>query len=255
VNAEAITSAANPLLKEIRRAVGHGGLTRDGYCIAETPHLLHEAVRSGCAIGAVLLAGDAPLGEVPRGVRVIRVPERLFDATAATNAPQGVLALVRPPQWSEADLLRGTPLIAVMDGVQEPGNAGAILRSAEAFGATGAVLVKGSANPYNPKAVRASAGSVFRLPLLAGIPPEAARTLLAGVTVYAAAADAELTAAAADLTAPCAIVIGSEGRGVSAAMRAGATLLRIPTRSVESLNAAVAAAVLLYEASRQRNPA
>ncbi|HWR49466.1 MAG TPA: RNA methyltransferase [Bryobacteraceae bacterium] len=253
MNAEAITSAANPLLKEVRRAVAHGGLTREGYCIAETPHLLEEAVRSGCEIAAVLLAGDVQFGAVPPGARVIRLPEALFAAVAATEAPQGVLALVRPPEWSAADILRGTPLVAVLDGVQEPGNAGAILRSAEAFGATGAVFVKGSANPYNPKAVRASAGSVFRLPLLAGVPPEEVHTLLAGATVYAAAPEATIAVSAADLTAPCAIVIGSEGRGVSAAMRAGAMLVRIPTSGVESLNAAVAAAVLLYEASRQRS--
>lgn len=254
MNAEAITSAANPLLKEVRRAIAHGGLTRDGYCIAETPHLLEEAVRSGCAIGAVLLAGDS-LPELPPGTRVIRLAERLFKSIAATDAPQGVLALVRPPEWSQADILGPTPLVVVLDGVQEPGNAGAILRSAEAFGATGAVFLKGSANPYNPKAVRASAGSVFRVPVLTGLAPEQAREVLAGAVVYAAAADAEVSLSEADLAAPCAIVIGSEGRGVSAGMRSGATLLRIRTRGVESLNAAVAASILLYEASRQRSRA
>lgn len=252
MTAEPITSPANPLLREIRRAVAQGGLTRSGFCVAETPHLLEEAIRSGREIGAVLASTDA-LPELPPGTRVIRMEERLFRSISATEAPQGVLALVRPPRWTGADLLRGTPLVAVLDGVQDPGNAGTIIRSAEAFGATGVLLLKGSANPFNPKAVRASAGSIFRVPLLHGVTPEEARSVLAGLALFAAAAGARLEAGSADLKQPCALVVGSEGRGVSATMRAGAAPVRIPTRAVESLNAAIAAAVLLYEASRQRS--
>jgi TrmH family RNA methyltransferase len=251
VKAEIITSAANPLVREIRRAVERGGLTPGGCLIAETPHLLEEAVRSGCEIEAVVATEGARVRRPP-GVRWVEVPERLFRTLAATEAPQGVMALVRPPAWSFERLFGGTALLLALDGVQDPGNAGAMLRSAEAFGATGVVFLKGTASPYNPKAVRASAGSVFRVPLQASVPREQALAALGPVKRYVAAAAAPLAAADADLARPCAIIVGSEARGVSDEMRAGAAAIRIPTAGVESLNAATAAAVLLYEARRQR---
>lgn len=281
VHAEAITSPANPLLREIRRAVGRGALTRDGFAIAETPHLLEEALLSGCEIGCVAATAaaiEAGLpGPLPPAVRVLELPEELFASIAATETPQGVIALVRPPAWGLPEVLGGSrqplpgseartagqvrplqrtgtpPLVLILDGVQDPGNAGAMLRSAEAFGATGALFLKGTVSPYNPKAVRASAGSVFRLPLVAGIPAAEALAALSGMAVFAAAADGELPLPQAPLREACAIAIGSEGSGVSAGLRAACTGLRIPTRGVESLNAAIAAAVLLYEASRQRS--
>jgi TrmH family RNA methyltransferase len=251
VEAEVITSPANPLVRDIRRAVERGGLTRGGCLVAETPHLLEEAVRSGCEIEAVVVSEGARVRS-PGGARRIEVPERLFRSLAATEAPQGVIALVRPPAWPFERLFEGTALVLVLDGVQDPGNAGTMLRSAEAFGATGVLCVKGTVNPYNPKAVRASAGSVFRVPLRAGAGPEDALAALAGVSRYAASAHAPLAAADADLAGPCAIIVGSEGHGVSAEMRSGAVQIRIPTAGVESLNAAMAATALLYEARRQR---
>src|SRR6202035_4126314 len=91
-----------------------------------------------------------------------------FRDLSSTETPQGVIALVRPPAWTLDQILSGCALVVVLDGVQDPGNAGAILRAAEAFGATGAVFLKGTVNPYNPKCLRGSAGSVFRLPLVLG---------------------------------------------------------------------------------------
>src|SRR5207245_1282016 len=123
-------------------------------------------------------------------------------------------------------------------------------RAAEAFRASGVVFLKGTVNPYNPKCLRGSAGSVFRVPLLAAVDAEA--VLHTGLAWYAAMPRAPKLAGDVDLTAPCGIVIGSEGRGVSAAMTGRATGVRIPTAGVESLNAAVAAGILLYEARRQR---
>jgi TrmH family RNA methyltransferase len=256
--AKIVTSAANPLLKEIRRAAAHGGRTRDGYCIAETRHLVEEAFRSGCAVGAVVAAGsqrDLTEALVPEGAAPLTlVPDAVFRSLATTEAPQGILALVKPPEWSAGDLFAGNALIIVLDGVQDPGNAGAIVRAAEAFGASGAVFVKGSASPHNPKAIRASAGSVFRLPLLAGIELEAARRLVLerGIRIYVTVPGARDDAAQADLRRACAIVIGSEGRGVSVEWLENSAALRIPTRTVESLNAAMAAGIVLYEAARQR---
>jgi TrmH family RNA methyltransferase len=254
-----VTSPANPLLKEIRRAIARGARTKDGYCVAETFHLLEEALRSGCEIGAVVAAETAQSAVETRlrrrpGTRLVVLADALFRSLSDTEAAQGVMALVRPPAWEIEQLFPGQALVVVLDGVQDPGNAGAIVRAAEAFGATGLVFLKGTVSPYNPKAVRASAGSILRVPLVAGVEAAAARAALAGhgVDVYAAAATGAKDVGEARLTRGCAFVIGSEGRGVSQEWSAGGAGLRIPTSGVESLNAATAAAILLYEARRQR---
>jgi TrmH family RNA methyltransferase len=244
-----LTSTQNPVIKEIRRAIAHGGLTRDGFCVTEGPHLLEEAVRSGCEIGLVLSAGGAD--EIPGG-RVLEVSEALLRSISATETPQGILALVRPPSWTIEQVMAGQSLVIVLDGIQEPGNAGAILRAAEAFSATGAVFLKGSVNPYNPKCVRASAGSIFRLPLVHGVEN---LDVFSHLALYAASQSGAAALHETDLGSPCAIIIGSEGRGVRTELARRATALRIPTSGVESLNAAVAAGILLYEARRQRERA
>ncbi len=125
------------------------------------------------------------------------------------------------------------------------------MRAAEAFGASGVVFLKGTVNPYNPKCVRGSAGSVFRVPLIASIEADEISRHME-IAWYAAMPRAPKLASDADLAAPCGIIIGSEGHGVSPALTARAVGLRIPTSGVESLNAAVAAGILLYEARRQR---
>ncbi len=259
VKAEAVTSPANPLLKEVRRAIARGARTQDGFCVAETFHLLEEALGSGCAIGAVLAAEsaqsavEAQLRRRPE-TRLVVLADALFRSLSDTEAAQGVMALVRPPEWELERLFAEHPLVVVLDGVQDPGNAGAIVRIAEAFGATGLMFLKGTVSPYNPKAVRASAGSIFRVPLVTGLEAAAAHSALEGhgLDVYAAAPSASKDLGEAGLERGCAFVIGSEGRGVSPEWSAGAAGLRIPTRGVESLNAATAAAILLYEARRQR---
>src|SRR5579883_3293928 len=164
---ETITSAANPLLKDVRRAIVRGSLTHEGLCVAETFHLLEEALRSDCDVKTVL-AAEAHVRRLA-GVKVAILPDRLFQSLAGTETSQGVMALVRPPVWTLEQLFRGRALVVVLDGVQDPGNAGTIVRAAEAFGATGALFLKGTVSPHNPKALRASAGSLFRLPYLAGV--------------------------------------------------------------------------------------
>jgi TrmH family RNA methyltransferase len=144
--------------------------------------------------------------------------------------------------------------VIVLDGVQDPGNAGTIIRSAEAFGATGVALLKGSVNPYNPKCLRSAAGSIFRVPLAAGIEQQ---LLLAAieqrkVDLYSLAQNGAMDVADCRLDRRCALVVGSEGRGVSERLRAKSMDVRIPTVGVESLNAAIAAAIALYQARRQR---
>lgn len=259
---EPITSPKNPLLKEVRRALVRGSLTPDGYAVAETFHLLEEALRSDCSIGLVL-AAESVRGTIEqhvkklRGTRVLVVDDNLLEKLGTTESSQGVIALVKPPPWSIDQVLRGQSLVVVLDGLQDPGNAGTILRAAEAFGATGALLLKGTVSPYNAKALRASAGSVFRLPLAHGVDPNLARAALKqkGIELYAAAPRAQKQLDEADFTGRCAVIIGSEGRGIRQDLQGAAWDIAIPTRGVESLNAAMAASILLYEANRQRRRA
>jgi len=132
---ETITSAANPLLKDVRRAIGRGGLTEQGWCVAESFHLLEEALRSDCAVKTVLAADSvrsAAEAHVRRlsGVKVIVLPDALMQSISGTENSQGVMALIEPPEWKLEQLFRGHSLVIVLDGLQAPGNAGAILRAA-----------------------------------------------------------------------------------------------------------------------------
>jgi TrmH family RNA methyltransferase len=258
---EVISSPANPLLKEIRRAIVRGSTTEDGYCVAESFNLLEEALRSDCEVHTVLAA--EPVRQTVENhvkrlsrVRVAILPVALFQRISTTESSQGVIAMVRPPVWDLDSLFRGRSLVMVLDGIQDPGNAGAIVRSAEAFGASGVCFLKGAASPFNSKTLRAAAGSLFRLPFVYGIDPELviAAVKQHRVDFYAAvpANSVSKRLTDADLTRKCALIIGSEGRGVSHALRSVAMDLTIPTVRVESLNAALAGGILLYEARRQR---
>jgi len=258
---EVISSPANPLLKDVRRAIARGGLTQQGLCVAETFHLLEEALRSDRAVPVILVAESvrSAVEKHVRGlpsVRVMVIDDALFQNLAGTESSQGVIALVEAPAWKLEQVLRGATLLMVLDGLQDPGNAGAIVRAAEAFGATGVMFLKGTASPFNPKTLRASAGSLFRVPFVHGLDPALASAALkqAKLDVYAGVSAPGIVKKLSDVDfrRHCAIIIGSEGRGVRAAMRASATDLTIPTVGVESLNAAMAATVVLYEAHRQR---
>lgn len=276
-----LTSGQNPLLKSLRKAVQKGTLTDEGALVAEGPHVVVEAIHSERSIPAVLFSGTQDPAALQRlaahGLsadqlesyqtkgrvgRVLEIPAAEFDSLTGTEHSQGILALVDAPRWNWDDVAgQRTPdpaLVVVLDGIQDPGNAGAILRAAEAFAATGVILLKGSANPFNPKSVRASAGSVLRLPLLTGIAPEDLLKESANrkIRLLASRSGGATTfeQAATTLAKSCAIIIGSEGRGVNDQLAAKADTISIPTQKVESLNAAVAAGILLYEARRRRGP-
>jgi RNA methyltransferase, TrmH family len=203
---------------------------------------------------------------------MFRTSDKLFASVADTRTPQGIAALVRPRQATLENLLPGTALLAVLVGLQDPGNVGTIVRAAEAFGATGAATCPadgiGTADPFGPKAMRASAGSALRLPIVPGISPTIllAQLRMAGVKVYAAVV-AESSGGASpllrpweiDWKVPAAILIGNEGAGLPGELVRGADARAyIPQAAasapvgIESLNAAMAASVLLYEAMRQR---
>jgi TrmH family RNA methyltransferase len=256
---QVLTSPRNPLVKEVRKAILRGGLTGDGLCVAEGFNLLDEALRSNCEISPVFVLESARaavedrVGDL-RAIRVIELPDELFHSISSTETSQGVIALVRPPAWTLDQLFQGHALVVVLDGVQDPGNSGAIVRSAEAFGVTGVVFLKGSVSPYNPKCLRASAGSVFRVPMVTGLEE---RALLAAldrheIETYALAPSGAIEIAQCHFERRCALIVGSEGRGVSEGLRAKAIGVRIPTVAVESLNAAMATGIALYEARRKR---
>lgn len=240
----------------MRRAIDRGSLTSRGLCVAEGFHLLAEAERSGRAIACVLVreASLARAQEATRATLTV-VKDKLFDSIAATETTQGVMALVEPPSYQPADIFRSSGPIVVLDQLQDPGNTGAIARAAEAFSAAGLLFLNGTAHPFHPKTLRASAGSLFRVPLLTGLEPGDVLSLAAHHQrpCYAAAAGSSRTAEEADL-AGCLLIIGNEGRGVSEFLRQGSMPVSIPTCGVESLNAAVSASILLYEAQRQRQP-
>jgi TrmH family RNA methyltransferase len=260
-----VQSKQNARLKELRRALRSPD--RNGGIIGiEGPKLVEEALRAGLRFRAVFFSEpNAFLNSPSRAAQVedcdmLVVPAEILSSILETETPQPAAALVEPPEWSWQDVLGsgGSPLVVVLAGLQDPGNIGTILRSAEAFGASGVIALPGTVSPWNQKAMRASAGSVFRLPVIqSGVDECFTRLRDAGVTALTTAAEGATSADAVDFTRPTALVIGNEGNGVPAdiAARAGAAVtIRCPG-PVESLNASVAASVLLYEASRQRRKA
>jgi TrmH family RNA methyltransferase len=258
-----VQSKQNARLKELRRALASPGREARGLAGIEGPNLIEEALRAGLAIDCVFAAqGAEHLLEalpLPPETEVLLLPRELLNSALATETPQPIAALVAPRDWTWADVLgldgKTAPLLVLLAGLQDPGNLGTILRSAEAFGAGGVLCLPGTVNAWNPKAVRASAGSVFRVPLLAASAEDCfARLREAGVKIWTTAVSGAEAADRIDLGGPIALLIGNEGNGVpeELADRAdGAVTIPCPG-PVESLNASVAASVLLYEASRQR---
>src|SRR6202042_1515414 len=191
--ADVITSRENRWVKLFRAGLRGTGPSGDEPIAVEGPKLIEDALRLGLEAEAVLVSdsGERHLENVLRAAsdsetgiarsRVLRTTDKIFESASGTEAPQGVAALFRQPTWdfaqilglsdSEAEAGSGTsaPLVLVIAGVQDPGNVGTILRSAEAFGATGVVATRGTADPWSPKAVRASAGSALRRPVLRGM--------------------------------------------------------------------------------------
>jgi TrmH family RNA methyltransferase len=261
-----VQSKQNSRLKDLRRALAHPGQSDANLAGIEGPNLLEEALRASLRIDCVFVAqGAEPQIEalnLPPEIDVLLLPKELLDSALSTESPQPMAALVEPPQWKWSSVFptqkRTAPLLLILAALQDPGNLGTILRSAEAFGAQAILSLPGTVSAWNPKAVRASAGSVFRLPLLS-VDVEDCFTRLRkeGVNIFTTALHDALPANRVDLTQPVALIIGNEGNGVPqslAALADGAVTIPCPG-PVESLNAAIAASLLLYEASRQRRSA
>jgi TrmH family RNA methyltransferase len=280
-----VTGKDNKWLKLFRAALNGTG-PADGELIGvEGPRLVEEAIRAGLEAEALLVSatGEREIEKILRAAseseagisrdRILKTTDKIFKSVAGTEAPQGVAALFRQPVWGLEDALvarsgaaggalpSSPPLVVALAGVQDPGNVGTILRSAEAFGATGAVTTRGTADPWSPKAIRASAGSALRLPVLRGIatPILLAQLKMHRIKIIAASSrrgesTADSSALRDALRGPAALFIGNEAAGLPGEVEhaADATISIPMSGAVESLNAAVAASLVLYEAARQR---
>jgi RNA methyltransferase, TrmH family len=257
-----ITSRSNPLVRQLR-LLSQSPTRQTGRCTLEGWRLLAAALDAGARPEAVVYTQRArrdPAGERIRdaarasGAREVVVSDTVFAALTQVESPQGVLAVVaRPPDAPEAVLRTPQGLFVVLDGIQDPGNVGTILRTATAAGATAAMTVGAAADPYSSKALRASSGAAFRLPLLRSPKAfEAAQALTKnGVRLLEADPRGERLDSEISFARPLAFVFGSERGGADPVWRrAGAVRVRLPMAgAVESLNVAAAAAVLLYEAA------
>ena len=247
----------NRKLVELRKAVRHASLTSDGLLPIEGPVLLEEAHRSGLEIVDVFVRMGSAI-PVVAAKEVHEVPADVFKTIQDTEHSQGVMATVRPHHFNLTEILNTEPsLLVILGRLQDPGNVGTILRISESFGATGCIGVRGSAAFTNSKVVRASAGSVFRLPHAGGIDlKEMAEALRAKrIAITGTAPTADMTIETWDWREPTAVFVGNEGGGLSPEELSYCdTVLRIPhARTVESLNTAIATAIALYEAAKQRH--
>ena len=247
----------NRKLVEVRKAFQQGTLTADGLLPIEGPILLEEAERSGVKIVDLFVRANTAVPKVPAADVHGEIPEDVFKSIQDTEHSQGIVATVRPRQFTTEDVLSAKPaLVVVLARLQDPGNVGTILRIAESFGATGCIALRGTASFHNSKVVRASAGSVFRLPHsgAADLHQVASELRQRQIAIVGTSPAAETTIDQWDWRKPVAVLFGNEGRGL-ASDEVGAcdTVLRIPHEpTVESLNSAIAAAIALYEASKQR---
>jgi TrmH family RNA methyltransferase len=235
-----------------------------GLAHLEGIRLAEEALAAGVAIEYALYSddllrrerGEALLASLSQaGVRLWRATPEALERAADTQSPQGIVALFRPAAHTLDEM--GSGLVVVLDNLQDPGNLGTVIRTLEALGG-GGVVVAGGVDPYNPKVVRGAMGSLFRLPVVK-LDLEAALDGLAaqGRKLYVADAGGELLPWQASLWERAALIIGNEGAGPSALSRRRADgVISIPMEGpTESLNAGVAASLLIYEALRQRRAA
>jgi len=263
VRLRSIEGRHNALLKELRKAFGGAELTSDNCCAIEGLRVVEEAIRSGLKFRAVFFSASARakaerlLPQLGAHVETVVVPDNLFESAVPTESPQGVAALAFCKTFSLNDVLARIefgPVLAV-SGLQDPGNLGTILRSAEAFNAAGVLLAEGTVSSYNAKVVRASAGSAFRLPVVKVKIAEVFSELRgAGLRLIATSSHKGTPLPKAGLGKPAAIFIGGEGAGLGRHLITEMDeVVAIPhSPKVESLNAGVAASIVLYEAARQK---
>jgi len=262
---ERISSRQNATVKRFRALARSRSATTTDDVLLEGEHLVDEALASGLQIDTVAFSETAAAGTLQdllrrieaSGRRATIISDAVFDAVTPVKHSAGVVAIARLAPSSVAEALAHPPqLVLIVDAVQDPGNLGAIIRTAEACAATGVIVSIGSADPFGWKALRGSMGSTLRVPVSTGLSlAEAiASSRRAALRVIAATPRGGTPLPQCDLRHPAAIILGSEGPGIPDALLAAADeRITIPMQPpVESLNVAVAAALMLYEAFRQR---
>ncbi|MCR4798050.1 MAG: RNA methyltransferase [Lachnospiraceae bacterium] len=227
--------------------------------VLETPlHLLERVfVTEAFLSDSHHREGMKPLQEA--AIPIETVTEKVLKTMSDTVTPQGILAVIRQPKYALSDLLGDEmhpAMLVILEKIQDPGNLGTIFRTAEGAGCTGVLLSRDTVDLFSPKVVRATMGALYRMPFF--VSEDLYETLqglrLKGVKLFAAALDAQMDHADCDYTRPCGFLIGNEGNGLShEAMELADQKVLIPMEGkLESLNASVAAAILMYEANRQR---
>jgi len=258
-----IAGRHNARLKELRQAFRRAELTSGGECAIEGVKLIEEALRHAPQIVTIFFSESArPLAEkllpqIGERIETLVLPDALFKSVVSSETPQGVAALVKLPAFTVQQLLDRVQdgALVVVSGLQDPGNLGTIMRSAEAFDAAGVFLTEGTVSPYNSKVLRGSAGSIFRLPLAKIASLELISLLRAkGVRLLATSSHKGTPLSEANWNPPIAIFIGNEGAGLPREImhQMDETLVIPQSEPVESLNAGVAASIVLYECARNR---
>lgn len=261
-------SARNPKVQQLRRLLGRRrSREADGCFVLEGPLLVEDALTSGIEIEAVYLdedraaiAGsrDSALVDVAgeRGIPWFVVAAGVLSGIGDTVTPQPVMAVARRADLSPAELVQraASRLIVVLAGVSDPGNAGTLLRSIDASGGGGMIFAGGSVDPYNPKVVRSSAGSICRVPLaVCGSVDDGVSTLAdSGYSVAGAVAQGGLPPDELDLTERVAVVLGNEARGLPENIALDERVTIPIDGDAESINVAMAGTVICFEAARQR---
>ena len=250
---EKITSRSNALLVHMKKLAASAAYRREqGVYLCDSPKLLAEALKWHAPVREIVVTAGTALPELPQDVRTAEIPEDVMASISPMKSPQGALFTVALPETEVPETLPGSRYL-VLDGVQDPGNVGTILRTLDAFGSDGLLLLEGCADPWSVKTVRSSMGAVFRRPVwclkAAQLPDLMARS---GLPLYGTALREDTEDVRAISLDRCAVVIGSEGQGISDAVLALCRkTIKIPmTDRCESLNAAIAAAVVLWESYR-----
>ena len=260
-----ISSPENRIVKEAASLAEKKYRDRYGLFLIEGPNLVREAMQQGGRVRFIFTRAGAAASEIidlideaeGLGLAVYELAESLFAKVTLTQTPQDIAAAAEKRQTEAGEFFEKAKdgCILVLDRLQDPGNVGTLIRSAEAMGFKGVLAIKGTADPWQPKAVRAAAGSLLRLPVLICEDADQALDLLAraGKKVYTADMDGREACWDADLAKNAAVVIGNEGSGAGDKLKAAASLLSIPMDgAAESLNAAVAGSIIMYESMRQR---
>lgn len=261
-----ISSVHNPRVKAWAQLLDKKGRDKQGQFIIEGVHLVQEALASRQAVETLVVAEERqhelPAGlleqAVATGIECIAVTEQVLAKCTDTLTPQAAFAVLPKLGWTAADLqgdAAAPSLVVVIDGIQDPGNLGTIIRSADAVGATGVLLGKGTVDLYNPKTVRSTMGSLFHLPIVQGdLREELPQAAAQGAAIVTTSLQGKASCYDYDFRGPVWFVVGNEGQGVSAEVSVLATEhILIPMQGrAESLNAAMAATVVLFEAMRQR---